>query len=309
MKIHRSRPVADFLVIPNDMLRDERLSFAARGHLAYLLSLPDGWHTTADDEAKRARALRDKRGEGRDAMRRIYTELKNAGYIRYERKQDNGTWSTEIHVFDRPRTDIRLTDVPETRMSVPPAQTPRPVENPPGMFSQLAPMYGSPGVGSPDVGSPVHRSAVHYYENGATEDGGRNRVGDLIADKAQPRDHDQGQGQEQPIANSQNQRVHDGPGTVADDDQHLRSQPGSRAQLQTVTRARDAGGSVPRADDFESAHPGALAAAVGRNPPPAAPDATRRRARWRSPQEIAAEQVAESRARREAAERQAGTAP
>lgn len=227
MRIHHSRPAGDFVIIPNNTLRDERLSLAARGELSYLLSLPDGWNTTADAESKRARQLRGKRGEGRDAMRRIYAELKEMGYIYYGRKQDNGTWSTVIHVADRPRTeaewkaaaDVRLTDVPESRMSVPPAEMPEPDDYEPDAFSQVAPMYGSPGVGTPDVGTPVHRQPVHCYEDGTTEDGeGRNRVGDEVDDSP-----DQGQDQEPDalrlpqVANSQkpaSSRLNDQP--VAD---------------------------------------------------------------------------------------------
>jgi hypothetical protein len=207
MRIHHSRPGAGFALIPNGTLRDERLSFAARGVLAYLLSLPDGWNTTADAESRRARQLRGRRGEGRDSMRRIYAELKEHGYIRYVRTQDNGTWSTELHVSDRPHTDARVTGVPETRMSVPPAEMPEADEyepDTPGTFPQVAPMYGSPGVGTPVVGTPVHRQAVHSYEDRPTEDEGKIRAvdgeaGDLGGPGVAPRlyeDHGQGQDQE-----------------------------------------------------------------------------------------------------------------
>src|SRR5689334_11157000 len=142
MRIHHSRPGTGFALIPNGTLRDERLSLAARGMLAYLLSLPDGWNTTADAESRRARQLRGRRGEGRDAMRRIYAELKEHCYVRYVRTQDNGTWSTELHVFDRPDTDVRLTGVPETRTSVRPAEMPETDEygpDIPATFPQVAP--------------------------------------------------------------------------------------------------------------------------------------------------------------------------
>jgi hypothetical protein len=220
MRIHHSRLPSGFAKLPNETLRDERLSIAARGHLAYLLCLPDGWNTTADAEYKRARSLRGKRGEGREAMRRIYAELKETGYIQYVKTQDNGTWSTEIHVFDRPHTDVRLTDTPETRMSVPPAEMPEPVDNWPDEFSQVAPMYGSPGVGTPAVGEPVHRSAVHSYEDGTTEDGedeSCGRVGDGVDDWGVRGNHPwheddgQGQGQDPSVAKSQNRRLPDGP--------------------------------------------------------------------------------------------------
>ena len=93
MKIHRSAPAGNFAIIPNETLRDERLSFAARGHLAYLLTRPDDWKTSADDEAERARGLRAKRGEGREAMRRVYKELKDAGYMHLVRSADaSGRW-------------------------------------------------------------------------------------------------------------------------------------------------------------------------------------------------------------------------
>jgi len=236
VKIHHSRPANAFVVIPNDTARDERLSLAARGELAYLLSLPDGWNTTADAEAKRARTLRDKRGEGRDAMRRIYTELKEHGYIYYDRPQNNGVFSTVIHVADRPRTeaewkaltDVRAADIPKSRTSVPPAETLETVDNAPDTFSQVAPMYGSPGVGTPDVGSPVHRQAVHYYEDGTTEDGkGEQRAGELGAEQPAAGGQDQSQDQEPgalrlpQVANSQkpaSSRLNDKP--VADDERH-----------------------------------------------------------------------------------------
>ena len=231
MKIHHSNPGSAFVIIPNEAARDEQLSLAARGELVYLLSLPDGWNTTADAESRRARSLRGKRGEGRDAMRRIYVELKDAGYVYYDRQQDNGVFSTVIHIADRPRTeaewkastDVRLTDIPETRMSVPPAEIPEPPGEPPDVFSQVAPMYGSPGVGTPDVGTPVHRQAVRSYEDGTTEDWeyeGQSRVGDGVDDKHEPLIAGTGP-QSNSVANWRKRPVHNGPETVADRAPHF----------------------------------------------------------------------------------------
>lgn len=239
MIIHHSRLGSGFVKLPNETIRDERLSIAARGHLAYLLSQPPGWSTTADAESKRARAQRGKRGEGRDAMRRIYAELKDAGYIYYARKRDSsGTCSTEIHIADRPRseaewkatTDVRLTDVPETRMSVPPAEMPEGWPGDGETFSQVAPMYGSPGVGSPDVGSPVHRQAVRSYEALATEDlngeplqddGEGGAVGDGADghDQSQDQDHSRASlAASRELANPASPRLNDQP--VADRARH-----------------------------------------------------------------------------------------
>lgn len=199
MKIHRSAPAGDFAIIPNETLRDERLSFAARGHLAYLLSRPDDWKTSADDEAERARGLRAKRGEGREAMRRVYKELKDAGYMHLVRSADaSGRWTTETHVYDRAQTEVRPADVPESRTSASPAETTSP---------QVTPTYGKPGVGSPGVGSPDRRFTR------------TSRTKTDYEDQDQP--PDQSQDQEQPIAKLQDRQFPDGPGTVADDARQL----------------------------------------------------------------------------------------
>lgn len=202
MKIHHSRPAAAFTVIPNATLRDERLSFAARGHLAYLLSLPDGWKASADNEAARARKLRPKRnGEGREAMRAIYAELKKAGYLHSVRVAGAlGRWKTETYLYDRPVTDVRLTDSPESRTSVPPAGTPEPVDNssaypweypadvsPVRTDVRVTGQSGSRHVGEPTPGEPYVKQKTDYV---STEDedphGDLVRAGDPIADKEQP---------------------------------------------------------------------------------------------------------------------------
>jgi hypothetical protein len=105
VRIHRSRPDGHFAQIPNGVLRDERLSYAARGVLCELLSRPDGWDTSADQMSGDARANgRTRRGEGRRAMRGAYAELEAAGYLWRERTRDErGRFTTAIHVSDQPR--------------------------------------------------------------------------------------------------------------------------------------------------------------------------------------------------------------
>jgi hypothetical protein len=178
VRIHRSNPAEDFTIIPNETLRDERLSIAARGHLAYLLSRPGDWKTSADDEAERARGLRSKRGEGREAMRRVYRELKDAGYMHLVRSADaSGRWSTETHVFDRPCTEVRLADAAKAVPRAAPAETESP---------QVAPTYGSPGVGSPAVGSTdrrftrTSRTKTDYEDRGQAEDQGQDQRPDAL---------------------------------------------------------------------------------------------------------------------------------
>jgi hypothetical protein len=97
--IHRRTSAADFTVIPNAVLRDRRLSARARGVLVYLLSLADGWQTTADRLAQEFL-------EGRDAIRTALRELEAVGYLRRDKYRDPATmtWRSSWEVTDDPAT-------------------------------------------------------------------------------------------------------------------------------------------------------------------------------------------------------------
>ena len=64
----------DFSVICNTFLRDERLSWKAKGVLAYLLSKPDDWEVKVVDLIKRSR-------DGREAVYSAINELLSIGYM------------------------------------------------------------------------------------------------------------------------------------------------------------------------------------------------------------------------------------
>ncbi len=115
MRIRRSRPAANFTQIPNSTLRDQRLSYLARGVLGELLSRPDQWTTTADELARTARRERGQQGEGRRRLRDAFGELVSAGYMRRGRERDPAT--------GRLSTVLTVTDVPDAGTSVPPAET------------------------------------------------------------------------------------------------------------------------------------------------------------------------------------------
>jgi hypothetical protein len=105
LKIRRSRPADNFTILPNAMLRDDRLTYCARGVLAELLSRPSGWETNADALSDRARRHRgDVVGEGRRGLRSAFAELERAGYmVRRKEKGERGRFVTVLEVFDVPQ--------------------------------------------------------------------------------------------------------------------------------------------------------------------------------------------------------------
>ena len=97
MIVRTPRIERDFTVLPNRALRDPYLSYRARGVLAYVLSMPDNWRTSADTLARQGL-------EGRDAIRASINELIRAGYARRVKAQDDrGRYTTELHFYDTPK--------------------------------------------------------------------------------------------------------------------------------------------------------------------------------------------------------------
>ena len=100
MIIRSHRPDSHFTILRNDVLRDDRLSFRARGILASILSRPEDWRTTAELLAKQSGGR-----EGRDAIQSALKELEQAGYLirRKERDAATGRIRTVTYVFDDPQ--------------------------------------------------------------------------------------------------------------------------------------------------------------------------------------------------------------
>ena len=71
---HRRKPYA---VIDRRLLEDQRLGWAARGLLGYLLAKPDDWQLRVSDLCRRGDL-------GRDGIRRVLQQLQDYGYVRRE---------------------------------------------------------------------------------------------------------------------------------------------------------------------------------------------------------------------------------
>ena len=96
MRIHRSARTRFFTTLGNEVLRDNRLSFCARGILAHLLSLPDG-------QRGDIRTLADRTPEGRERVASALRELEAFGYLkRAIKRTPEGKLYTEVDVFDAP---------------------------------------------------------------------------------------------------------------------------------------------------------------------------------------------------------------
>jgi hypothetical protein len=74
-----------FVQINNTVLEDKRISWKAKGILAYLLSKPDDWYIRMEDIINHA-------PEGRDAVRVAMQELKKFGYAVIENTSMGKQW-------------------------------------------------------------------------------------------------------------------------------------------------------------------------------------------------------------------------
>lgn len=107
--IRTSKRENPYVMIDKYGLNDERLSWKAKGLLAYLLSKPDDWQVYETDLIKRAT-------DGRDSVRTGLRELEKFGYLsRRQIRGENGSFGhVEYIIYERPVTE----DIPDDGKSV-----------------------------------------------------------------------------------------------------------------------------------------------------------------------------------------------
>ena len=98
MPIYKSKDCEKFTTIPNATVQNVELSFEARGVLAHILSLPDNW------EIHKTWLLKQSPNCGRDKLNRIFSELKEKGYIaKKQRRSECGKtadgWDWYVYAY------------------------------------------------------------------------------------------------------------------------------------------------------------------------------------------------------------------
>jgi len=115
--IVRIKKNKNFVVMDKTALNDKRLSWKAKGIIAFMLSKPDDWTFYLDEISSNAT-------DGMSSFRSGFNELKKLGYIKRIRTQDkNGKFTWETQVFEIPLTENPQVDNPY--MEKPHVENPR----------------------------------------------------------------------------------------------------------------------------------------------------------------------------------------
>ena len=116
MSIFRVEKKDNYVVLDKGFLKDKRLSWQAKGLLAYMLSMPNDWVFRIDD-------LKNRSANGRDSTKNIIKELQEHGYTIKEQTREQGKFSNSQYIVlerpvspltENPLTDNPLTEKPST---------------------------------------------------------------------------------------------------------------------------------------------------------------------------------------------------
>jgi hypothetical protein len=94
----------NFTIVGNGILRDNRLSFKAKGLFCYMYSMDDGWSFTI-------KSIATQQKDGVDSIRSALNELKELGYIEYKKYSDG---RGEYFLYDEPNLENQDLDNPNS---------------------------------------------------------------------------------------------------------------------------------------------------------------------------------------------------
>lgn len=174
--------------IPWKTAQDERLSFTARGVLAYVLSLPDGWQCSIDRIAAHCKAT--VKGSGREAVTSAMRELEDVGYRRVVDERDAAgrirRWAefafSPVPEWAEVAAAERYKRSHKTGGKCAPAQDDRtPEDRTPGTRSMVRPAE-TPDDTGPQVPAPRQARAVRE----PTREGDTHNAREDVADSSAP---------------------------------------------------------------------------------------------------------------------------
>ena len=107
--IHHFDYQHSFTMVPNQILRDSRLSWGARGLMAFIVSQKPG-HSLSRQE------LIDASPMGRNGVKSLIDELRTAGYLEISQSRESGKFGTSVMVAKLPLVSHSepLTGLPST---------------------------------------------------------------------------------------------------------------------------------------------------------------------------------------------------
>lgn len=140
MGIVRVAKNSNYVVMNRTALNDKRLSWKAKGIMAYLLSMPDDWVFYMDELVTHA-------SDGKDSFRSGFNELKKCGYVERKPIKDEKTkkivsWETIVHEVPV-NSKEPLTDFPEVEK--PQMEKPE-VENPTLLSTDINQVLNKPNT-------------------------------------------------------------------------------------------------------------------------------------------------------------------
>jgi hypothetical protein len=105
---YRSKKERSYTVVDNTFIRDERLSWKAKGLMTYLLSLPEDWKIYMKEIVNHS-------SDGEAGLRSAIKELTKYGYIKFERKRNKkGVFMQGIYkIIENPHLENPNVDNPD----------------------------------------------------------------------------------------------------------------------------------------------------------------------------------------------------